>query len=205
MQPSYLGLLLAGVCLLGAAAAAVGARRLPRELLLLAMIAAALCLGAGFVIEARWELRGALVADLSPDEAANASRLLVTPVYLDALGVDPGAAGTLRQGIVISREGETASVAYQFSGIGRGPAYTAASTWAARTPREAAGIALAARLQCARSYEDIARVLGGALPVLGRPSLLLLRQMLPEWRDRFPAARAMLDDFGRKIGGGRER
>ncbi len=200
VQPAYIGLLLAALCLLGGAAYAAFRRALSRDLCTLAILGAALCASGGFALQARWELRGPLCAALSTDEALRAAQLFTSPVYLDALDLPPDAAPGIRAGIAIEPEGACARLQYRLTGFVKGPAQAAAATWAAHAAREAPGIALAARLHCARSQEDIARALGAARPVLGRPSRLVLRQLLPELRDRFPGARAELDDFGRAIG-----
>lgn len=200
MKPAYLGLLLAAAFVLAAASAAARRRRLPRELRVLAACAAAACAGGGFLLEARWELRGTLIAGLNTAQAAQAARLLTAPEYLDALDVPPEAAGILARSVHACADEGGARIEYLVRGFGRGGARAAAGAWIAGSRAEAAGIALAARLQCARTPEDVAAALAPPLPALGRPSRLVLRQILPELRDRLPAARAALDDFGRAIG-----
>lgn len=197
---AYLGLLLAAACMLAAASIAVRLRRLPRELFVSALCAAAACAGGGFLIDARWELRGTLIAGLSAEQAEHAARLLTAPEYLDAIDVPPEAAGALSRGILAAGTGDDTRIDYRIGGVGRGDARAAAAAWAARSRAEAAGIALAARLHSARAREDIAAALAPPVPPLGRPSRLVLRQVLPELRDRIPGARAALDDFGRAIG-----
>jgi hypothetical protein len=200
VQSWYFGLLLAGLVVLAALVYAARTRRMPGELWLLALTGGALCTGAGFGLQARWEFRGTILDDLAPDEAACAVRFLVAAAYLDAIGVPPEAGARIRRGVTIAEHGGRARVDYALSGLGKSGTHAAVATWASYAPREACGMGLAARLYCARSQEDIARTLADAPAHIGRPSRVVLRLLLPEIGDRLPGARPTLTDFGRKIG-----
>lgn len=210
-DPAHWGAAAAGAILLAAASYGAWRRAMPLELFLAAILAAALAWGTGFLLSRRWALEGVLAAgrDLTPETATAAIPLLVSPVHLEAIGLDPKDGSFLKEGLTVESRGSSGTaIAYDYAGLSLGGSTGRAELVACflgRAQEDLPGVLLAARLLAARTQDDIASILAADLPPLGRPSRLILREIIPELRDRFPAASGLLADLLRRAGGSEPR
>ncbi len=194
-----------GACLILLATLGVAIRlgSLSRELLSAGLTAAGLCVGLGLFVENRWQVEGVLAeAPRREGDSLRRTRLLLTdPHFLSALGVQPRFGPFLRSGLKVEQHGDNVRLIYNWWGLGDSEQFRTALDFAKRVKEVIEGVRFAAALSTARTTTDIARVLSKRPPVLLRPVRVLLRRIIPELTDRFPAARPLLAELLRRTGG----
>jgi hypothetical protein len=207
---AYLGSAVAALLLLGTAWYGVARRRMPVELCAASLLAAACAVASGYLLDTRWQLAGTLSGgsdgvNLTEAEARRAIVLLTSPTYLAALGLDPRAGDFLREGLSIAAaEDGGVCIRYDFRGFAGSPSAEVrrrAAFFVRETARQLPGVLFAAQLLAARSSDSLAALLSRESVVLLSPSRLLIREIVPELADRFPAAAGLLTDLLRKAGG----
>ncbi len=201
--PAYGGSVVAAVVLLAAGWYGIRHHRMPRELLLAAILAAILALAAGVLMDRYWSVEGVLAegAGLAAAEADCAIQLLISPVYLEAITIDPAQSPFLRRGLAVEVRQSGTAITYHYHGFSRANRARLLATFLNEAREQLPGVLFAARLLTARTSADIATILTEHPPRLGRPSRLLVRQLVPELRDRFPAASGLLTDLVKRAGG----
>ena len=101
----------------------------------------------------------------------------------------------------VKTSGGEVRLTYRWQGFGRAPhGALLCEAFVAHATREREAVLFAAALLDARATEDLEAALHTASPHLSRTARLLVRGILPELRDRFPAAAALLATLGRRAG-----
>lgn len=205
---SYAGAVLAAVALLAAAWYGAVRRRLPRGLWAAALLAALFAVLAGYLADRYWYREGPLPlgADVSRTAVTRAIDILVSETYLRDIGLDPGLSAFLRRGLSEIETAQGAAIRYDYAGFALSSTdkrVAAVATLLDAAVQDLPEVVFTARLLTARTADDLGGLLLQERRPLGRRARLLVREHLPELRDRFSAAGALLDDLERRAGGSR--
>ena len=198
---SYAAFLFSAVIFLAAAAWGVRRGRMPWELFTLVLLVASSLIFVGIVWSKSWKIEGVFArGEGLKEETADWFLILATsPTYLEAVGLSPRDGPFLRSGLRVEKVKNEIVILYSYRGIGGGEKRRAALEFVTRTGRNLPGLLFAASLEAAASSRELLRLLKKP-PPLGRPVRLLLREIVPELKDRFPTASGSLTDLSRKIG-----
>ncbi len=208
----YWGLAAAAVVLLVTMWAGHLKRKMPFELWGASCLLAAVCASVGFAFGCRWHLEAesVLQGELTEGERQAAAMLLKSPVYLAAIGLeDLAAAQFIRNALTVlpPKRGATVFALTQSGFSWNRPEEI--DKWTERfmqaVEKDLSGICFTSRLLAAGSSEVvISAIKNGPPPVFFRkPVRLLLREHLPELKERFTEAGAALTALGQAVGGGR--